>query len=138
MRKIVLLATVGLALAVGVGFAANAISRDSIGLAPTPAGSGIELAPAKTSPGKSAKQPARAPARSKVAKPAPAGRPTTSSSAPASPTTSAAATTTTTTSGDRHGGRGGGGGGSGGGGGGGGSGGGGSGSGRGGGGGGDD
>lgn len=41
VRKIVLLGTVGLALAVGVGFAANAISRDSIGLAATPAGSGI-------------------------------------------------------------------------------------------------
>ena len=49
MRKLVLLGVAGLALAVGVGFAANAISRDSIGLAPTPAGSGIELSPAKTS-----------------------------------------------------------------------------------------
>jgi hypothetical protein len=45
VRKLVLLGVAGLALAVGVGFAANAISRDSIGLAPTPAGSGIELSP---------------------------------------------------------------------------------------------
>ena len=49
MRKLLLLGVAGLALAVAVGFAANAISRDSIGLAPTPAGSGIELSPAKTS-----------------------------------------------------------------------------------------
>ena len=43
-----ILAVVGLALAVAVGLAANAISRDSIGLAPTPVGSGVRLAPAKS------------------------------------------------------------------------------------------
>ena len=42
-----ILAVVGLCLAVAVGLAANAISRDSIGLAPTPEGSGVRLAPAK-------------------------------------------------------------------------------------------
>jgi uncharacterized membrane protein YgcG len=41
-------AVVGLCLAVAVGLAANAISRDSIGLAPTPAGSDVRLAPAKS------------------------------------------------------------------------------------------
>ena len=36
-----ILAVVGLVLAVAVGLAANAISRDSIGLAPTPEGTGV-------------------------------------------------------------------------------------------------
>jgi hypothetical protein len=63
-----LLGVAGLALAVGVGFAANAISRDSIGLASTPAGSGIELSPAKTSAAgsRAPKSSGRAPARSKA------------------------------------------------------------------------
>jgi hypothetical protein len=46
--RTIALGVVGLALAVAVGLAANAISRDSIGLAPTPAGTHVPLAPAKT------------------------------------------------------------------------------------------
>jgi hypothetical protein len=74
MRKLVLLGVAGLTLAVGVGFAANAISRDSIGLAPTPAGSGIELSPAKTS-GAAAAKPAAPSVRRKATKPKAAPRP---------------------------------------------------------------
>jgi hypothetical protein len=43
-----ILAVIGLGLAVLVGLAANAISRDSIGLAPTPVGSSVRLAPARS------------------------------------------------------------------------------------------
>ena len=95
------LAVVGLALAVAVGLAANAISRDSIGLAPTPAGSGVPLAPPRTT--STAAKSAPAPARKKTTKPK-ATTPTTST-----PTTTAP----TTTGGDDHGGNRGSGGGSG-------------------------
>jgi hypothetical protein len=44
---VVLLAVIGLALAVGVRLAANAISRNSIELAPTPVGSWRRLAPGR-------------------------------------------------------------------------------------------
>jgi CheY-like chemotaxis protein len=104
--RTVVLGIVGLALAVAVGLAANAISRDSIGLAPTPAGSGVPLAPPRTT--STAAKSAPAPARKKTTKPK-ATTPTTST-----PTTTAP---TTTAGGDDHGGNRGSGGGSGGGGG---------------------
>ena len=92
--RTVLLGIVGLALAVAVGPAANAISRDSIGLAPTPAGSGVPLAPPRTS--STAAKSAPAPARKKQTTKPKSTTPTTST-----PT----ATTPTTTSGaDDHGG----------------------------------
>ncbi|HEX7300548.1 MAG TPA: hypothetical protein VF257_16240 [Solirubrobacteraceae bacterium] len=83
------LAVVGLALAVAVGLAANAISRDSIGLAPTPAGSGVPLSPARTTP---AQRPVRKPPAKKKSTPARTTTPTTS-------------TPTTTSGDDDHGGR---------------------------------
>src|SRR6266576_1539220 len=85
--RTVLLGMVGLALAVAVGLAANAISRDSIGLAPTPAGSGVPLAPPKTAP---------APARTKDTTKPKSSAPTTSTPTPTAPTT--------TSGGDDHGG----------------------------------
>jgi hypothetical protein len=82
--RTVLLSVVGLALAVGVGFAANAISRDSIGLASTPGGSGIRLSPAATTARSTSA--GRAPSRSNHRKAArrlePGSHPTTSSVAP--------------------------------------------------------
>jgi hypothetical protein len=92
-----ILAIVGLGLAVAVGFAANAISRDSIGLAPTPVGSGVRLAPPKGT--STAAQPTRtAPSTTKKAtKPKPKTSTTTTAPPPA-------ASTPTTTSGDDHGG----------------------------------
>jgi hypothetical protein len=90
MRKLVLLGIAGIALAVGVGLAANAISRDSIGLAPTPAGSGIELSPAKTTgAGSATKAPGpvvrRKTAKPKAAPPASTGSATTRTTPPAQP-----------------------------------------------------
>jgi hypothetical protein len=91
MRKLLLLGIAGLALAVGVGFAANAISRDSIGLASMPAGSGIELSPAKTTGAAAGPKSAGSAA---ATKPKPAHRPpsgtrttATTPAAPAAPTT---------------------------------------------------
>jgi hypothetical protein len=95
--RTVILAIVGLGLAVAVGFAANAISRDSIGLAPTPVGSGVRLAPPKTT--STPAQPTRtAPstAKKKATKP----KPSTTTTAPPP----AASTPTTTSGGDDHGG----------------------------------
>jgi len=109
-----ILAVVGLGLAVAVGLAANAISRDSIGLAPTPVGSGVRLAPAKR-PATAAKPTRKATQTATKKKAAKAKRSTTgtTTTAPAP----AAPAPTTTSGGDDHGGnRGSGGGGSGGGG----------------------
>jgi hypothetical protein len=124
MKKTLLLGVLGLVLAVGVGLAANAISRDSIGLASAPAGSGIELSPARTTGAASAAKPGGGVApRSKATKRKVPSRPGSVTTTPARTTTS---TTGAPTSTDDHGGRsrggsGGGGSGSGGGGGGGGS-----------------
>jgi hypothetical protein len=86
-----ILAVVGLGLAVVVGLAANAISRDSIGLAPTPAGSGVRLAPARSTPTVAA--PARKAPSTKATKPKGATGTTTATPAP-----------TTTSGGDDNGG----------------------------------
>jgi hypothetical protein len=98
--RTIALGIVGLVLAVAVGLAANAISRDSIGLAPTPAGSRVPLAPAKTTPTAPKPKPnAKRPARK---------TPSTSTPTTSTPTTTTAPTTTS--GGDDHSGRGGGGG----------------------------
>ena len=81
-----ILAVVGLCLAVAVGLAANAISRDSIGLAPAPVGSGVRLAPSKTT----STEPAR--------KATPAKKESTTAKQP-NPSTGTTTTTPTTTSG---------------------------------------
>ena len=99
-----ILAVIGLALAVAVGLAANAISRDSIGLAPTPVGSGVRLAPAKnpatTRPPSKASQPAK--------KTTTTNKATTPKPSTGTTTTPTTRTPTTTSGGDDHGGRGGG------------------------------
>jgi hypothetical protein len=97
--RTIALGIVGLALAVAVGLAANAISRDSVGLAPTPAGSRVPLAPAKrtATPAPRPKPKAKRPARK---------TPTTSTPTTSTPTTTTPPTTTS--GGDDHSGRGGG------------------------------
>jgi hypothetical protein len=91
-----ILAVIGLALAVAVGLAANAISRDSIGLAPTPAGSGVRLAPARTT--------STAARQAPKAATTPAKKATKPKATTGTATTPPATTTTATTSGDDHGG----------------------------------
>jgi uncharacterized membrane protein YgcG len=61
--RTILLGIVGLAIAVTVGLAANAISRDSIGLAPSPAGTSVPLSPPKASTAEQGGRPARTPTR---------------------------------------------------------------------------
>jgi hypothetical protein len=100
--RTVILAIVGLGLAVAVGFAANAISRDSIGLAPTPLGSGVRLAPPKTT--STPARPTRtAPSTAKKKATRPKPKPSTTPTAPP-PAASTPPTTTTTSGGDDNGG----------------------------------
>jgi hypothetical protein len=91
-----ILAVVGLCLAVAVGLAANAISRDSIGLAPTPVGSGVRLAPGRTT--STAAKPAT------TAKRKPAAKPTRSTSTSTTVPAPATQAPTTTSGGDDNGG----------------------------------
>jgi hypothetical protein len=98
--RTIVLAIAGLAVAVAVGLAANAISRDSIGLAPSPTGSSVRLAPPKPTA-----TPAKRPARTTKRKPKRPARkqPTTTTTTPP-PTATTAPAPTATSGRDDHGG----------------------------------